>query len=281
MFSLQPEALIPVRLGFCKLGKTNTFFYLNGDFYVYIKSVMVGDKEQLAATVTSRVAKEKDYHQSLFNRLIHSLDSPTRSPVQRLDIQYRMHAAIANWPARYFYGGRLENGPQDRQSPLQPYTVLDLESQENQSGGQCCNDSEVDLVVKVLQEIQGIGSKNLTSGVITFYAKQKQQLALALQTARLPQVLVNTVDGFQGGEWSLLKVTHVLIWPPGERDVIVISCVRAGTPSIGFLQEKERLNVALTRARFCLVVIGHMGTLEKASPDLWGELVTDAKKRDR
>ena len=63
--------------------------------------------------------------------------------------------------------------------------------------------------------------------------------------------------------------------------MIVISCVRAGTPSIGFLQEKERLNVALTRARFCLVVIGHMGTLEKASPDLWGELVTDAKKRDR
>ena len=105
-----------------------------------------------------------------------------------------------------FYGGRLENGPQDRQSPLQPYTVLDLESQENQSGGQCCNDSEVDLVVKVLQEIQGIGSKNLTSGVITFYAKQKQQLALALKAARLPQVLVNTVDGFQGGEWRLLKV---------------------------------------------------------------------------
>ena len=60
--------------------------------------------------------------------------------------------------------------------------------------------------------------------------------------------------------------------------MIVISCVRAGTPSIGFLQEKERLNVALTRARFCLVVIGHMDTLEKASPDLWGELVTDANQ---
>ena len=63
--------------------------------------------------------------------------------------------------------------------------------------------------------------------------------------------------------------------------MIVISCVRAGTSSIGFLQEKERLNVALTRARFCLVVIGHMGTLEKASPDLWGELATDARNRGR
>ena len=49
-----------------------------------------------------------------------------------------------------------------------------------------------------------------------------------------PQVAVNTVDGFQGG----------------ERDIIVISCVRAGTTGIGFLQEKERLNVALTRARW-------------------------------
>ena len=49
-----------------------------------------------------------------------------------------------------------------------------------------------------------------------------------------PQVVVNTVDGFQGG----------------ERDIIVISCVRAGTTNIGFLQEKERLNVALTRARW-------------------------------
>ena len=101
--------------------------------------------------------------------------------------------------------------------------------------------------------------------VITFYAKQRQQLALALQNAHLPpsqvqycpifflpprcscpifflmvtitfspQVAVNTVDGFQGG----------------ERDIIVISCVRAGVTGIGFLQEKERLNVALTRARW-------------------------------
>ena len=244
---VEPEALIPVRLGFCKL-------------------VMVGDHEQLAATVTSRVAKEKDYHQSLFNRLIHSFDSSARNPVQRLDIQYRMHAAIANWPARYFYGGRLENGPQDRNSSLHAYTVLDLKSHESQGGGQCYNEAEVNLVVKVLQEIQGIGSaRGLTSGVITFYAKQKQQIALALQAAKLPPMDVNTVDGFQGG----------------ERDVIVISCVRAGTPSIGFLQEKERLNVALTRARFCLVVIGDMGTLEKASPDLWGQLVTDARNRGR
>jgi senataxin len=104
--------------------------------------------------------------------------------------------------------------------------------------------------------------------VITFYAKQKQELSLALQSAEggaLRDVAVNTVDGFQGG----------------ERDIIVISCVRAGGHGIGFLDERERLNVALTRARFCLVVVGHTDTLQKASPELWGRLVADARGRGR
>ena len=59
-------------------------------------------------------------------------------------------------------------------------------------------------------------------------------LFLIITVTFLKQVAVNTVDGFQGG----------------ERDIIVISCVRASTTNIGFLQEKERLNVALTRARW-------------------------------
>ena len=78
---VEPEALIPLKLGFCKM-------------------VMVGDHEQLAATVTSKKAKENDYHQSLFNRLIHSFNSIGKNPVQRLDTQYRMHPDIANWPTR-------------------------------------------------------------------------------------------------------------------------------------------------------------------------------------
>ena len=58
--------------------------------------------------------------------------------------------------------------------------------------------------------------------------------------------MVNTVDGFQGS----------------ERDIIIISCVRGGPGGIGFLQDRQRLNVALTRAKFSLVVVGNMETLE-------------------
>ena len=65
--------------------------------------------------------------------------------------------------------------------------------------------------------------------------------------------MVNTVDGFQGS----------------ERDIIII-CVRGGPRGIGFLQDRQRLNVALTRAKFCLVVDGNMETLEVMLAESFG-----------
>ena len=79
---MEPEALMPLKYGFCKL-------------------VMVGDHEQLPATVTSRKAQVLDYKQSLFSRLISRMTSlPGPSPVLRLETQYRMAPEIADWPAR-------------------------------------------------------------------------------------------------------------------------------------------------------------------------------------
>jgi len=127
--------------------------------------------------------------------------------------------------------------------------------------------AQVGVVVRVVEALRALlpAPRDLTFGVITFYAKQRQEISLALQNQAVPEVLVNTVDGFQGG----------------ERDVIVISCVRAGGGRIGFLEEKERLNVALTRARYCLVVVGDTSTLASACPDLWGQLVGNARERGR
>ena len=70
-------------------------------------------------------------------------------------------------------------------------------------------------------------------GIITFYSKQKTNISLELQNQKLnsARIAVNTVDGFQGS----------------EKDVILISCVRAGSGGIGFLHDRRRLNVALTR----------------------------------
>merc|ERR1711952_119877 len=88
--------------------------------------------------------------------------------------------------------------------------------------------------------------EELNIGVISFYAKQKQNILAEVTRRRMVNVVVNTVDGFQGS----------------ERDVIVISCVRSGAgTSIGFLQDRQRLNVALTRAKHCLVVVGDTAAL--------------------
>ena len=133
---------------------------------------------------------------------------------------------------RYFYGGQLSDGPQPRESPLQPYTVLSLQSREQQEGGGIANKDEVThtallafsarrhsrftcsiyvlqpflslhgvvtalvtlvqvrVVVTLVKALRSLlpPRENRTIGVITFYSKQKQQLSLALQGARLPEV---------------------------------------------------------------------------------------------
>merc|ERR1719427_1064124 len=127
-------------------------------------------------------------------------------------------------------------------------------------GGNCWNKEEERIVIAAIQTIKYLVGDKLSIGVITFYAKQRQNISLEVQNKRLSNVVVNTVDGFQGS----------------ERDFIIISCVRGGPGGIGFLQDRQRLNVALTRAKFGLVVVGNMATLEGAS-QMWKEFVGNAR----
>ena len=222
---VEPEALMPLKFGFVKL-------------------VMVGDHEQLPATVLSRRAKELDYQQSLFSRLISSMASLAGpSPVLRLETQYRMRPEIADWPARYFYGGKLKHGAQDRKTGLNPYQVINVVGEMGQEAGSSFNKTEEKVALAVVDAVRDL-NRDLNIGVITFYSKQKQNIVRQLMERKLENVVVNTVDGFQGS----------------ERDVIVMSCVRSGA-SIGFLKDTQRLNVALTRAKHCMVVIGDMKNL--------------------
>ena len=80
-------------------------------------------------------------------------------------------------------------------------------------------------------------------------------------SANYSRITVNTVDGFQGQ----------------ERDIIIVSCVRAGKKEIGFLASPQRLNVALTRAKESLFVCGHFNTLGRASG--WSDLIANAEER--
>ena len=247
---VEPEALIPFKLGFAKL-------------------VMVGDHEQLPATVTSRKAQQLDYQQSLFGRLFSYFTGisggragETVCPVLKLVTQYRMHKEIASWPAKYFYGGNLHYGGQDRASCLPPYTVLGVAGETKQLGGHCWNLQEQVVVMATVEAIKSLVGDKFTIGIVTFYAKQKQNIILEVQNRRFTNIVVNTVDGFQGS----------------ERDIIIISCVRSGGGGIGFLQDRQRLNVALTRAKYSLVVVGNMDTLSKATA-MWAELLLNAQSR--
>jgi len=106
------------------------------------------------------------------------------------------------------------------------------------------------------------GCKADKIGIITFYAGQVERFARALKEEHLPKIEVNTVDGYQGR----------------EKDIIILSFVRANhRHNIGFVRECRRLNVALTRARHSLILLGNRRTLE--GEEETSRLIADLEKR--
>jgi senataxin len=249
--SVELSTLVPLRLGIRQ-------------------AVLVGDPQQLPATVFSRGGARSGYDVSLFERLTRA---PTRLVAHMLDTQYRMHPAISAFPSRYFYQGRLRDGGcvgggAWRQSwhevaaggPLAPPLLFcDLATSAERGGGRQsrANEPEAQLVVALYQTLcRTFPDEQLAArrrvGVITPYAQQLSLLKRLFERALGPrwaaEVDVNTVDGFQGR----------------EKDIILFSCVRsAGNAGgggagggIGFLDDLRRMNVALTRARHSLFVVG-------------------------
>jgi hypothetical protein len=101
-------------------------------------------------------------------------------------------------------------------------------------------------------------------GVITFYSAQVEKLKEKLGQSS-QSVTVSTVDGFQGGEC----------------DCIIVSCVRANPNGrVGFVEDPRRINVALTRARFGLIILGHVKTLVQ-STHILKNIIDDASERDK
>jgi superfamily I DNA and/or RNA helicase len=145
----------------------------------------------------------------------------SRCPVLRLDTQYRMNKEIADCPGRYFYGGLLNCGEQARDSLLAPYTVMNVHEVARTEGGICWNKDEVGVVIRIIEAVREMLVHKPSIGVITFYAKQRQNISLEVQNKKLNNIVVNTVDGFQGSERN-----------------IIISCVRGGLGGNGFLQDR-------------------------------------------
>jgi len=239
--------------------------------------VMVGDPQQLPATIFNVSGKNSKYDRSLFQRL-----EEAGEKVYMLNEQYRMHPKISHFPRHIFYKGALKDGikvkKSDYGSPLlqaitsrvpafQPFTVLDLDSQEERGGTSLSNSTEAHLAVHLyvsLRQITNGLSASSRVAVITPYSQQagllRRYFGDLLGTDYTKFVEVNTVDAFQGR----------------ESNVVIFSAVRAaGSRGIGFLNDVRRMNVALTRAKYFLFVIARCESIT-INP-YWNDLVEHAR----
>eukprot|EP01112_Ceratiomyxa_fruticulosa_P006385 TRINITY_DN17180_c0_g1_i1.p1 TRINITY_DN17180_c0_g1~~TRINITY_DN17180_c0_g1_i1.p1 ORF type:complete len:441 (-),score=71.05 TRINITY_DN17180_c0_g1_i1:10-1332(-) len=254
--------------------------------------ILVGDPHQLPATVLSQIATQYNYETSLFQRLMRSV------PVHMLQTQYRMHPFIRTFPSKHFYNDKLIDGKNIKSlhytklfhydGRFLPFLFYDLPSEQSREGGSRSlkNVEEAkfaSLLVKSLLNSFPEVKDDISIGVIAPYRQQLHELYRQFK-ANLPDVPciiggtdesdenaqlqndkslieINTVDGFQGR----------------EKSVIIFSCVRANRrEGIGFLSDIRRLNVALTRAKFSLWIIGNSHSL--SSDNTWRSLIEHAKR---
>lgn len=208
--------------------------------------VLAGDHQQLPPTVISEAALRGGLAKSLFEQI---LDRYGPSVSRRLGVQYRMHRHIMGFSNDRFYEGTLEADASVADHTLQdlpPLSFVDTAGSGWQEavepdGESRLNEGEAELVAKKVTELLERGVPRDTLGVITPYAAQVRLLRSLIE-----DVEVHTVDGFQGR----------------EKDAILISLVRSNWDGdIGFLADLRRMNVALTRARKHLVVIGDSATV--------------------
>ena len=202
---------------------------------------------------------------SLFDRLL--TENPRLHP-EMLCTQFRMHPLIRMWPSRAFYSNRLEDGVAADQRPppdgfpwpaAGPVAFLDVAGQDSaaEHGKSKKNEEEAKVVLFVVRLLVSHGLPARDIGVISPYVAQTARVKQLIQASpakeSLEDIEVKTVDGFQGR----------------EKEVIVFSAVRANVAGeLGFVADHRRLNVAITRPRRGLVVIGNAATL--ASDEVWG-----------
>lgn len=226
--------------------------------------VLSGDYQQLPPTIKCQEAAREGLEITLMQRVAKS----NPECVTLLDTQYRMHRDIMGFSSRWFYHNRLKAAPEVAErlvslmdTPLAWFDTSKCGFAEkvNATTSSKMNASEAKLVTHLLREyIEVIGMEKIVNdrvdfGIITPYKSQVRLIRKLLKMQRFyrtlrHQISVNTVDGFQGQ----------------ERDVVLISMVRDNERGeIGFLRDLRRMNVALTRARMKLMVVGNSETLQR------------------
>ena len=231
--------------------------------------ILAGDHCQLPPTVKSIAALKGGLGKTLMERIVENKPEV----VTLLKMQYRMNEEIMRFSSDWFYGNQVESAPEvkyrsilDLDIPMtwvdtSQFTVDGLQFTEEfvgESFGRI-NKAEAELTLLVLENYfskigkQRILDERLDVGIISPYRAQVQHLRRLIKKREFFKpyrslISVNTVDGFQGQ----------------ERDIILISLVRANDEGqIGFLRDLRRMNVAITRARMKLIILGDASTMTR------------------
>ena len=235
--------------------------------------ILAGDHCQLPPTVKSIAALKAGLSKTLMERIVEMKPEV----VTLLKMQYRMNDDIMRFSSNYFYDGQVESAPNVKYRGILDLDVAmewvnpsenseSLESSEEsfketfigESFGRI-NKDEAELTLNTLQQyFERIGKQRLLDeridvGIISPYRAQVQYLRRLLMKREFfkpfrRQISINTVDGFQGQ----------------ERDIIVLSMVRSNDDGqIGFLRDLRRMNVAITRARMKVIILGDVATLTR------------------
>ena len=224
--------------------------------------ILAGDHQQLPPTIKSSEAMRAGLGRTLMEQVAQ------RKPevVRLLRVQYRMNEALMRFSSEWFYHGLLEAAPEVRHRSLlddvdDPLVWIDTptEAAEQFVGSSYgrINKTEASLTLQALHHyVERIGCHRLIAervdfAIISPYRAQVQYLRNLVRHDEMlrplrKQITVNTVDAFQGQ----------------ERDVVMVSLVRSNEQGqIGFLSDLRRMNVAITRARFKLIILGSKDTL--------------------
>ncbi|KAL6642769.1 hypothetical protein ACP70R_020950 [Stipagrostis hirtigluma subsp. patula] len=241
-------------------------------------TLLIGDENQLSALVKSKVAKDADFGRSLYHRLCTMGYSK-----HLLEVQYRMHPCISKFPNANFYDNRISDGPIVKQDdyvksylPGRIYGAYSFIHIKNDMemldslGQSSKNMAEVAVAANIVERLAREcyeKRQRTTVGVISPYTAQvielQDRLGRKFEKHEFLSVTVKSIDGFQGG----------------EEDIILISTVRSNKDGkVGFMSDAGRINVALTRAKYCLWILGN-GTTLLASNSIWAEIVRDSKRR--
>ncbi|EFJ32566.1 hypothetical protein SELMODRAFT_407541 [Selaginella moellendorffii] len=237
--AVEPSTLIPLQLLKATRGKC----------------ILIRDPKQLPATVLSVPASRLLFDCSMFESF----------PVSMLTTQYRMHPEIRSFPSTHYYDGQLKDGSTvlhgNRSAPFhrESHTgFFDIRDGQERPGSMqsLTNPDEAEFIFQLLRVLKERYLEEVRPGrigVITPYQEQRKVLQENMRSLH-SGIDVNTVDSFQGR----------------EADIIVLSTVRASfgdsQAGVGFLADVRRMNVALTRAKFSLWVVGNARTLER-NPD--------------